>query len=481
MGQNDQPMGIDAGDIPMSISPDSSAPLYLQLAEQLQALIESRALPAATKLPSTRALARAIGVNRNSVVAAFERLTNSGHLETHGRHGTLVSTLASPSRVALVRRAKRVSAADDSTDSVTDFRLGSVDPNPLPINVWRRACREAGRQLPGSGYGDPQGEANLRAQIALYLGRTHAMHVEPSQVLITAGSGQAIERIAEIALPTSGLGAFEDPGYPRAADSFRRAGGRLLPIPVDEDGLDTEVLVRQRTPPRVIHVTPAHQYPLGARLSSSRRHALITWARKHGSLIIENDYDGEFRYDSPPLPALASLAGFDHVAYVGTFSKVLTPAIRLGFVVGNIRLIRSLAEVIDRTRESISIVTQRIMAWMIKSGELEKHIRRTRRHYRSRRMAMLRALGEVPEVICLSGQSAGLHVVVELQPEISARDICARLKRAGILVDRVSDFQFAKMDDKRLLMAYAHLPECEIVKGVRKLARALKPEREGVR
>lgn len=465
MHKNKQPKSIDATDLPLSITAANSTPRYLQVAHQLQSLIQSRQLPPRTKLPSTRALARALGLNRNTILAAFAQLMRTGHLETHGRHGTQVSSLAFTSQPKTATRP----VLRDVQDSQIDFRLGRSDPNPLPLSVWRRACREAGRHLPDSGYGDPQGDATLRAQIALYLGRTRAMCVRPEQILITAGAGQAIERIAQVILRPGTYAGLEDPGYPRAAESFRRFGARLVPVPVDDDGLDTGFLFRLKSRPALLHVTPAHQYPLGSRLSSARRYSLIRWARDRGSLIIENDYDGEFRYSSPPLPALAALAGFENIAYVGTFSKVLSPAIRLGFIVAGDQMINALAGLVARMQDSMSIVTQRIMEWMIQSGELERHIRRTRRHYAIRRLTMLRALSQVPGVASVTGQSAGLHVVVELRREIAPQLAHERLRTAGVLVDRVADYQLKGRVDERLLMAYGHLSDMDISRGTQKI------------
>jgi GntR family transcriptional regulator/MocR family aminotransferase len=472
MIKTDQPINVDASDLPLSVPLESSSPRYLQLAEQLQRLIESRYLPSQSRLPSTRALARSLGINRNTVVAAFEQLAMTGQVETHGRGGTVVRLLPADS---VPKQPSYVGSAlkPQTTSGVIDFRLGSADPSPLPIKVWRRACREAGRHLPGAGYGDPKGDENLRAQIALYLGRTRALRVEPEQVLVTSGAGQAIERIAQLMLRPRDHAAVEDPGYPRAAEIFRRLGARLVPIPVDENGLSMDFLLRRRQPPQLLHITPSHQYPLGSRLSSARRHALVEWARDQGSLIVENDYDGEFRYGSPPLPALASVGGLDHIVYVGTFSKVLSPAVRLGFIAAHVTLVDAIAELIGRARDSISIVPQRIMSWMIRSGELEKHIRRTRRQYASRRNTLLSALSGIPEVAVVSGQSAGLHVVVELRQDRSRRGQHESLQRKGLVADRVSDFQLVERDDKRLLMAYGHLSETEILQGIRRLAELL--------
>jgi GntR family transcriptional regulator/MocR family aminotransferase len=516
MGGFEQPKTVAADDLPLLISPEDPTPAYLQLANQLQALIDSRTLRAGTKLPPSRALARALGINRNTIVAALERLNSLGLIEARGRAGTIVSELA-------VRTAGARSAADEpaaarltavptsavragsapavrtpplrhragpsGTGASTgrssrpraaaatqpiDFRLGFADPTPLPLEVWRRACREAGRQLPGSDYGDPQGDLELRSQIALYLGRTRTMRVDPAQVIVTAGAGRAIERIAEVTVRRQDLVALEEPGYPQAAEIFRRCGGRLLPIPVDDDGINTDALPTEKRAVRLIHVTPSHQYPLGARLSSARRHTLIRWSRENSVLVIEDDYDGEFRYGGAPLPALASIAGFDQIAYVSTFSKVLSPAIRLGFAVTHTDLATSLAERIAQARDSVSIVTQRIVSWLIRSGELEKHIRRARKSYSARRASILGALSEVPQIESVTGQAAGLHVVIKLYAGISPRKLFPELKARGLIVNRVADFTLQQRSDDRLLMAYGHLSDSEILAGVSRLRAALR-------
>jgi GntR family transcriptional regulator/MocR family aminotransferase len=479
--QNDQPKSLDAADLPLVITTDHPEPQYLQLANQLQALIDSRVLRAGTKLPATRVLARTLGINRNTVVAAFERLTSLGWIDTRGRGGSVVSDLARQTQRAEVRPTKRPNrvrrecvAAKNRSGAVIDFRLGSADPTPLPLEVWRRACRAAGRRLPDAGYGNPQGDAELRTQIARYLGRTRALRVEPGQVVITSGAGQAIERIAAAVLHPGDLAVVEEPGYPRAARAFEGSGARVEPVAVDEDGIDTSALLARRRAPKLIHVTPSHQYPLGSRLSAARRQALIQWAREHDVLVIENDYDGEFRYESAPLPALAALGGFGHVAYVGTFSKVLSPAMRLGFLVGRPELVAAITRAIAEARDSVSIVTQRIVTSLISSGELERHIRRTRRSYAARRAAMLKALESISEVEGVSGHAAGLHVVVKCRAGALNTGAFECLERQGIRVDRLADFQRTGADPDTLLMAYGHLTEADIARGAARLADVLR-------
>ena len=477
MSRNEQPKEIEAANLPLVLVTDRATPGYIQLANQLQALIESRTLRVGTKLPSSRSVALAFNINRNTVVAAYERLISLGLIETRGRGGSIVCKLSDRSDGPASRsRVSRTTAPARTAAVRIDFRLGSADPSPLPIRVWRRACREAGRHLPGADYGDPKGDAELRAQIAIYLGRTRAMGVHPDQVMITAGSGRAIERIAEVCLRPKDNAAVEEPGYPRAAQIFERFGGRIVPISVDEEGINTDRLIAEKRAISLIHVTPAHQYPLGARLSAVRRNSLIQWARQNRTLIIENDYDGEFRYGAAPLPSLGSLAGFDHIAYIGTFSKVLSPAIRLGFVVARTDLVESMAELVAQARDSVSIVTQRIITWLIKSGELEKHVRRVRRSYSVRRATMLRALGELPQIQSVTGQAAGLHVVAKLRKQIPPKELSARLERRGITIDRVADFQLRQRSDDRILMAYGHLSEADILEGVRRLNAAVRRE-----
>lgn len=482
MRRNEQPIDIDAADLPLALTDDETTPKYLQLTKQLRALIDAGTLRAGTRLPSSRSLALALGVNRNTVVATFEQLTSLGLIETRGRAGSHVSDvrrLAGRSSPTTKTRGRRENAAPERL--TLDFRLGAADPSPLPLGVWRRACREAGRQLPDAGYGDPRGDAALRAQVAMYLARTRSLRVEPGQVLITAGASRAIERIAQVCLRKNDYAGVEEPGYPHATDIFRRLGGKLLSLSVDDDGVNTQALSTAKQRIRLVHVTPSHQYPLGGRLSAVRRAELIEWARRSDTLIIENDYDGEFRYGASPLPTLASTAGLDGIAYVGTFSKVLSPALRLGFVVSHTDRIEAMATRIARERDPVSIVSQRIVSWLIRSGELEKHIRRVRKHYATRRATLLSALGELTCVHSVTGHAAGLHVVVELRREFSRPTGWARFERCGVLVDRVADFQLGRKADDRLLLAYGHLTDDRILEGVRRFNAAVLGEASSAR
>lgn len=478
MAKSRQPDVIDAGDLPLSIRADSDSPAYVQIGQQLRALIESSTIRVGAKLPSSRALASVLGVNRNTIVAAFEWLANAGVVEAHGRAGTVVSDLSS---YAAQPKAERVSAKRQPPEravargsaGLIDFRLGSADPTPLPVEVWRRACREAGRHLPRADYGDPRGEEALRRQIVLYVGRTRGLRVESEQVLITAGAGQAIERIADVALQQGDFAALEEPGYPRAAHAFSRSGATVLPVDVDEEGIDVAQLLALKRVPKVVHVTPSHQYPLGARLSAVRREQLMTWAHQKRVLIIENDYDGEFRYGSAPLPALAAMANLADVAYVGTFSKVLTPAIRLGFLVAKTDLVDVVARVVAESRDPVSIITQRIVCWLIASGELDRHLRRTRRQYAARRAVALQSLAGIRGVESVSGESAGLHVVIRLSEGLSQNALMLRLAEDDVKIDRAADFRMQRAADPRLLVAYGHLREDKIQEGAMRLAAAI--------
>lgn len=480
MPRSEHPKSIEAVDLPLFISAADGQPGYEQLARQLKSLIVSRTLKVGSRLPSSRALAASLGVNRNTVVAAFESLANAGLVETRGRGGTVVSDLSERTARRLPNaptvRARSIaarSASREASEPQTDFRVGFADPSPLPLEVWRRACREAGRYLPPASYGDPRGDLELRKQIVLYLGRTRAMRIDPDDVVITAGAGPAIERIAEAMLGKNDRAALEEPGYPRAAQAFRRQGARLVPVPVDEDGIDTRSLCSLKQTPKILHVTPSHQYPTGALLSLARRQSLLRWANDNKVLIVENDYDGEFRYVSPPLPVLAALSGLENVAYVGTFSKVLTPAIRLGFLIARTELIDTVIRFIRRARDPVSIVTQRIVCWLIKSGELEKHIRRTRRQYALRRAKILESLKAIPTVESVSGHAAGLHVVVKLRPGIPYASLLSRLRRSRIAMDTVADCCLTRHPEERLLLAYGHLSERQIVEGTKRLAAAI--------
>jgi GntR family transcriptional regulator/MocR family aminotransferase len=357
-------------------------------------------------LPSSRALAGDLGVARGTVSAAYAQLAAEGYLDI--RQGA-------PVRVSwLPQRRPPLPSPQRQPVPRWDFRPGRPDSASFPRYAWAKAHRQVMARAPDEifGYGDPAGNAELRRVLADYLGRARGVDTDPARLLICNGFTQALTLTCLVlrAAGTTTL-AVEDPGTPRYRSIAEAAGLSVVPVPCDQQGLQADYLAR--TGARAVLVTPAHQYPLGLTMSAARRTALVEWARRHQALIIEDDYDGEFRYDRQPIGALQYLDP-EHVIYIGTASKTLAPGLRLGWLSAPGALHESFAMAKDRLDRGTSALEQHTFAEFIASGSFDRHIRRMRTVYHRRRDDLEQAIAGKRPDLRLAGISAGMHTLIYL-------------------------------------------------------------------
>jgi GntR family transcriptional regulator/MocR family aminotransferase len=416
--------------LPVVVDRGGGQPLAIQISAQLQAAVTGGALRAGDRLPSSRDLAATLGVSRTVITNAYARLFAEGWLE--GRHGsgTYVADVGPPPALAgpEARPAARGSAmtgagqrpggapgrgfagADAGPDTeravvspgrpaisasggpappagMIDLQPGFSWPDGIDPASWRRAWRRAGAHLP-SVWPDPHGLPELRAEIAAYLRRSRGLAVTPAHVLVTQGVSSGLALLADALLSRGDKAGMEEPGYPTGREVLRRAGARVVPCRVDAHGILPEELPGDL---KLLYTTPAHQYPLGGRLPVNRRQALVGWARATGAIVVEDDYDSEFRYDVGPLPALHSLDP-DHIVYLGTASKVLATAFGAGWLVAPPALVERLAQLRPRLGVRIPEPVQHAVLALLRSGDLERHVRKMRLEYARRRAALVSAL-----------------------------------------------------------------------------------------
>jgi GntR family transcriptional regulator/MocR family aminotransferase len=370
------------------------------------AIREGRLIPG-TELPSSRALARDLGVARGTVSAAYSQLAAEGYLAT--RQGA-------PTRVSWAppRRPSLPAATAPPARPRWDFRPGRPDSASFPRLAWARAYRQVLAHAPDElfGYGDPRGSADLRQALADYLGRARGVDTSAERLLICDGFTQALTLICTV-LRASGATtlAVEDPCAPRYRQLAETLGLRVTGVPCDQDGLRTDHLAR--SPADAVLVTPAHQFPLGVTMSAARRTALVQWACSHQALIIEDDYDGEFRYDRQPVGALQQLDP-GHVIYTGTASKTLAPGLRLGWLSAPPSIARALADAKHRLDRGTSILEQLTLAEMLTTGAFDRHVRRMRASYHHRRDELTQTLKASLPYLRLTGTTAGLHALIYL-------------------------------------------------------------------
>ncbi|HXG29148.1 MAG TPA: PLP-dependent aminotransferase family protein [Nevskiales bacterium] len=463
----------------------------------LRAQIADGTLPPGARVPSTRALAAELGVSRTTVTAAYEQLAAEGFLITSpGRVARVAGRPVAPSapqEAVAGRRAQSAPTLSDFGRRVAgmgmvalppaeparfDFLYGAVASRDFPALAWRRAYQaELLRQQHRLYYGPPEGDGALRRALQGYLRRARGIACEVEQILVVHGSQQAIDLCARLLLNAGDGFVFEDPGYLMARRCFEATGARLLANPVDGHGLDTRHLPEDERA-RLAYVTPSHQFPLGGVLPISRRLELLQWAQRHDAWIIEDDYDGEFRYGQRPIDALQSIDTDGRVIYIGTFSKALSPQLRLGYLVLPPELVPVFQQAKRLVDRHAPVLEQRALASLIDSGAYERHVRRMRRENERRRAALLDAIARhLPANVQISGTAAGLHVVLWL-PFLLPQDesaLVAAARDQDVGVYPVSPL-FAKPElhlqsrPAGLILGYASLTIEQIQQGIFTLA-----------
>lgn len=449
---------------------DRSRPrgLRAQVEDELRDAIRSGRLPPGTALPSSRALAGDLGVTRGVVVAAYDQLVAEGYLASRHGSGTVVNETAQGA-------ARRPPAPSDTVPVEVDFRPGLPDLDLFPRSAWLRATRAALQTLPRDdmGYTHPQGLLHARAAIVDYLARVRRVSADPDQVVICDGFGHGLSLVVTV-LRARGheVVAVEDPGYDGPRDVLAAAGLRHRGIAVDDDGIVVDAL--RRTAARAVVVTPAHQSPTGAVLSAERRTALVSWARDVDGYVIEDDYDAEYRYDRHPAGAVQGLDP-DRVIYCGTTSKSLAPGLRLGWLVLPRALVEPVVAARRATDGSTSSVLQATYATFLANGDLDRHLRRTRRVYRQRRDALIAALARwVPDAIPC-GASAGMTVLVRLPIGVDEQTVATLALQDGARVYPLEQWRAGRGSDRApgLVLGYGQVSPSQIEHGARLLGDAV--------
>ncbi|MEM6908740.1 MAG: PLP-dependent aminotransferase family protein [Pseudomonadota bacterium] len=450
--------------------------LSRQLADSIRRAIIEGQLTTGDRLPSTRLIASELSLARGTVTNAVELLIAEGLLEARAGAGTFVACDAlalKPAAAQQKHRAYTFRCAPDHPD-IDEPAIAKLDLRPcrpsleaFPLNIWRRCLSDAASALPSSDYGDPQGAPALRRAIVDYLRRARGLVTAEPNVIITNGAIHAMHLLARLLLDGNTSAVAENPGYPLARQVLGSTGAELHYCSIDHAGMVLDELPGKRSKPALAYVTPSHQFPIGSRLSLTRRHHLIEWAQHTGALIIEDDYDGEFRYDVPPLAPLANLSS-EQVIYCGTFSKTMFPGLRIGFAIAPQPIAAAMAQLRAISEYAPSDLVQRALTTFIESGEYERHILRMRRIYAAKRKALAKGLAGAGEI---TGIESGLHALVDLAPDHKAEEISARLRAQDALLPALSRYNFVADEARNaLVFGYAAPSIKQIEQGARMIA-----------
>jgi GntR family transcriptional regulator/MocR family aminotransferase len=472
---------------------DPALPLVRQLIEALRAAILERRLLPGERLPATRLLARQLGVSRNSVLAAYEQLTAEGYLAGRVGAGSFVQALAAPSAglatgaadtASLSAYGERVAALaprlrKQRRPQRFDLVYGSPPVAPALHAAWRRALAQAADDT-AFDYPPVNGLPALREALAQYLARRRGLVADPGDILIVAGIQQGIDLVARVLLDPGDRVITEDPCYHGLRDAFAAHGARVTSLPVDDQGIDCSQLPAAGA--RLIAVTPSHQFPTGAVLSLPRRLALLEYAARHASFVLEDDYDGEYRHRGHPLAALRSLDRDGRVLYVGSFSRIVFPALRLGYIVMPLALRPALQAARWLADRGSAAIDQRALASLIAGGQLERQLLRNARRLDEQREVLLAALAEhLGARIAISGGDAGMHLCVRLLdlPASAEPALVAAAARLDAGVYGARDYYQAPPKHAQLLLGYAHLSPQDLKEAVARLAVAVAEVRGG--
>jgi GntR family transcriptional regulator/MocR family aminotransferase len=476
--------------------PRGEKELWRWLRDELRAAILSGRLKRGKRMPSSRGLAQQYQCSRGTVVTAFDHLQDEGYVETRKGAGTFVA-LALPDDLLSADRHAIQSPRQASRASLSkrgQITVGHVSPLPasrsvgkafrayepaidlFPVDLWSRIAGRVVRRAPRSlyGQGDAHGYAPLRKAVAEYVGSTRGVRCDSNQVIVTAGAQQALDLVARLLLDPGDGVLMEDPGYPGAASVFKAGGARVVPVPVDDQGIRIDIAPRKEHNAKLIYTTPANQFPLGVTMSLPRRLQLLNWAIDRGAWIVEDEFDAEYRYFGRPVPALQSLDQSGTVIYIGTFTKMLFNSLRLGFLVLPERLVEAFAAarfLLDRHSPTLE---QAILAEFILEGYFAHHVRRMRQVYAERAGVLVEAAkNQLSGRLDVELAASGMRTVGWLQKGDKDRIVADRARSQGLEIVALSQFAVRHVPPAGLVLGFAGSEPAELRRGVEVLSTVL--------
>lgn len=461
------------------IDKDEKMPIYEQIYTFLRQKILAGSLKFDDKLPATRKFAAELSIGRNTVDRAYQQLVTEGYVTSKIGSGFSVNKIPIEFPVSSQVSSSDHFLEETKNQSVSiryDFAHGAIDNSIFPHKQWRKSINQALNLIESCScihYPSRQGEPSLRQSISSYLQRSRGVSCDASQVIITSGQQYSMKIIANLFEHSSKCFAMEDPGYNGIRIVFQNHNYQVIPVPVEKDGICIESIQNLSTD--LLYLTPSHQFPTGAVLSIAKRHKLLQWASDTNSYLIEDDYDSELRYDIKPIPSLQSLDNQDRTIYTGTFSKTLSPSLRVAYLVLPQSLMDRYHHYYYRYNSQVPFLLQAALSDFISSGNYEKHINRLRTLYRKRQKALIAALGTFfGNTAVISGEGAGKHILLTLKSSLSQDELIKRAEKIGIRVysTKVNYMNPTDCPHAQILLGFAIIPTCDLNSAIEELHHA---------
>lgn len=458
----------------LTIDLNSKSPLYEQIYEFIKEEIKSRRIECKTKLPSTRALAEHLQISRSTVDMAYTQLISEGYIESVPYKGYYVSEVSLLYNFRGTDEKIEIKDEEEDKTDVIDFSPWGIDLDNFPFNTWRKISKNLlsfnNKNLFVAG--NSRGEFELRKTLASYLYEARGVHCSPDKIILGAGNEYLLMLLNQL-MEMKPVIAMENPTYLQAYSVFKKNGNQIIPITMDKNGMMARELRKSNA--NIAYVMPSHQFPMGTVMPIKRRIELLEWTNETDDrYIIEDDYDSEFRYKGKPIPALQGVDGSDKVIYMGTFSKSIAPSIRMSYMILPDKLLDDFNRNMSFYSQTVSKMDQLIINEFIKGGYFERHLNKMRSVYKSKHDLLISLFKENKDVIKISGENSGLHILINVNNSMSEEKLITRARNEGICVHGLSEYYIEKPHFYKgtIILGFANLSEDEIIKGVKKLKKA---------
>lgn len=466
-------------DTMMVLNERSSETLCVQIYNKIKSEILSGNLSVGSKLPSTRTLSKSLNVSRNTVEAAYQQLSSEGYIKSKPCSGYIVEEIHNleitdsevKSSNANVNHMTEANFNKDNEEPyLYDFKYGALSSGNFPLNTWRKLTNQCLSSISAEKmlcYNDPKGEIELRIEIMKYLSKSRGVHCTPNEIILCAGVQNCLEQLSVLFSGYSKQVAFEEPGYIGSRDVFINNSYEIIPIPVEEDGLDIEKL--EASNEKIVYVTPSHQYPTGAVLPIHKRLKLLDWAKRKDGIIIEDDYDSEFRYNSKPIPSIQSIDSNGQVVYIGTFSKSLAPSLRMSYMVLPKKWIEKYDKIFGTYNCQVPWLQQKVLEEFMSLGHWDSHLRKITHSYKKKHDTLIQCINtQMENKVVIHGKNAGLHILLEFKDGLTEVEAINRAKKVGVKVYPVAPYFINPKSYKNnmVCIGFSGMSEESILQGI---------------